>query len=67
MQDHKFSFGLWTVGWQGTDPIGGNTRRVRAVGVRNERPRHPDVSLSSGGQERTAATQGDGGRGESQD
>ena len=28
MQDHKFSFGLWTVGWQGTDPFGGNTRRA---------------------------------------
>ena len=26
MHDHKFSFGLWTVGWQGTDPFGGNTR-----------------------------------------
>ena len=39
--EDKFSFGLWTVGWQGTDPIGGNTRRVRAVGVRNERPRDP--------------------------
>lgn len=22
----KFSFGLWTVGWTGTDPFGGNTR-----------------------------------------
>ena len=28
MTDHKFSFGLWTVGWQGTDPFGGNTRRA---------------------------------------
>ena len=22
----KFSFGLWTVGWQGVDPFGGATR-----------------------------------------
>ena len=27
MTEHKFSFGLWTVGWQGTDPFGGDTRR----------------------------------------
>ena len=24
--EDKFSFGLWTVGWTGTDPFGGNTR-----------------------------------------
>ncbi len=24
----KFSFGLWTVGWTGTDPFGGDTRRA---------------------------------------
>ncbi len=24
--DHKFSFGLWTVGWQGRDPFGDATR-----------------------------------------
>ena len=24
--DDKFSFGLWTVGWTGTDPFGVNTR-----------------------------------------
>lgn len=26
MQDIKFSFGLWTVGWLGTDPFGTDTR-----------------------------------------
>src|SRR6478735_2877881 len=26
--DDKFSFGLWTVGWTGTDPFGGPTRPV---------------------------------------
>jgi len=25
-RDDKFSFGLWTVGWNGTDPFGGPTR-----------------------------------------
>ena len=24
--EDKFSFGLWTVGWQGVDPFGGATR-----------------------------------------
>src|SRR2546423_8554897 len=24
--EHKFSFGLWTVGWQGVDPFGVATR-----------------------------------------
>ena len=24
--DYKFSFGLWTVGWRGTDPFGSDTR-----------------------------------------
>ncbi|WP_231979477.1 hypothetical protein [Tessaracoccus coleopterorum] len=24
--EDRFSFGLWTVGWTGTDPFGGNTR-----------------------------------------
>ena len=24
--DDKFSFGLWTVGWTGTDPFGGPSR-----------------------------------------
>ncbi|WP_296139248.1 xylose isomerase [uncultured Tessaracoccus sp.] len=28
MQQHKFSFGLWTVGWLGTDPFGTDTRRA---------------------------------------
>lgn len=26
--EDKFSFGLWTVGWTGTDPFGTNTRRA---------------------------------------
>ncbi|WP_233558271.1 xylose isomerase [Tessaracoccus sp. OH4464_COT-324] len=26
MDNYKFSFGLWTVGWQGADPFGTNTR-----------------------------------------
>ncbi len=24
--DDKFSFGLWTVGWEGSDPFGPTTR-----------------------------------------
>ncbi len=28
MQEHKFSFGLWTVGWLGTDPFGTDTRHA---------------------------------------
>nr|WP_108869757.1 xylose isomerase [Tessaracoccus timonensis] len=28
MQDHRFSFGLWTVGWLGTDPFGTDTREA---------------------------------------
>lgn len=28
MADHKFSFGLWTVGWLGTDPFGSDTREA---------------------------------------
>ena len=26
--DDKFTFGLWTVGWQGRDPFGDATRRA---------------------------------------
>ena len=26
-RDDKFSFGLWTVGYNGTDPFGGPTRK----------------------------------------
>ena len=33
----KFSFGLWTVGWTGTDPFGGaDPPRARPVGVRRQ-------------------------------
>ena len=30
-RDDRFSFGLWTVGWQGADPFGGPTRRALDV------------------------------------
>ena len=35
-QDDRFTFGLWTVGWQGRDPFGDATRRAarpRRVGA----------------------------------
>ena len=30
-RDDKFSFGLWTVGYNGTDPFGGPTRGIRST------------------------------------
>jgi len=28
LPEHKFTFGLWTVGWEGRDPFGGPTRKA---------------------------------------
>ena len=50
-RDDKFSFGLWTVNYNGTDPFGGPTREhLDTVHVRPiETVRAPEVGQESGG------------------
>ena len=51
--DDRFTFGLWTVGWQGRDPFGDATRRaldpVETVQRLAELGAHPVLRPSPGG------------------